>query len=319
MVVAAFDQKALAALLDGQNNVITYRQALAECRLTPMALRHRTRDGGPWQLLLPGVCVASTGTPTTDQREIAAILYGGATSVITGLAALRIRGVRTPRADTVDVLVPGARQRRDAGFVRLHRTSRMPEMVNRVGAIRYALPPRATADAVRELADIRQARAVVAEVVQRRICLPMLLHDELNAGPRQGSARLRRILAEIADGTRSAPEADLRILIRRAKLPEPMYNPRLFGAKEFIASPDCWWHRAGVAVEVDSREWHLSPQDWERTMARRARMSSFGIIVLHFTPRQIRTEPRAVVETIRATLAATASRPPLSIKALPAL
>jgi very-short-patch-repair endonuclease len=54
-------------------------------------------------------------------------------------------------------------------------------------------------------------------------------------------------------------------------------------------------------------------------MSRRARMSSLGIIVLHFTARQIRSQPRVVAETIRSTLEAAANRPALPIRALPAL
>ena len=54
-------------------------------------------------------------------------------------------------------------------------------------------------------------------------------------------------------------------------------------------------------------------------MSRRARMSSLGIIVLHFSPRQIRSQPKLVAETIRSTLKAAASRPALPIRALPAL
>jgi hypothetical protein len=68
-----------------------------------------------------------------------------------------------------------------------------------------------------------------------------------------------------------------------------------------------------------SREWHLSPGGRERTMSRRARMSSLGIIVLHFTPRQIRSQPKLVAETIRSTLEAAANRPALPIRALAAL
>jgi very-short-patch-repair endonuclease len=62
----------------------------------------------------------------------------------------------------------------------------------------------------------------------------------------------------------------------------------------------------------------LSPEDWERTMRRHARMSARGIIVLHFTPRQIRFEPVLVVETIKAALGATRGRP-AGIRTLPAL
>src|SRR5260370_5442685 len=73
----------------------------------------------------------------------------------------------------------------------------------------------------------------------------------------------------------------------------PLFNAKVYAGKDFIAKPDGWWPAAGVAVEVDSKEWHLSPEDWQQTMSRHARMSAHGIIVLHFTPRQIRTEVRA--------------------------
>jgi len=49
---------------------------------------------------------------------------------------------------------------------------------------------------------------------------------------------------------------------------------------------DAWWAAAGVAAEIDSREWHLAPAGWERTMRRHAEMISQGILVLHFSPGQ---------------------------------
>jgi very-short-patch-repair endonuclease len=98
----------------------------------------------------------------------------------------------------------------------------------------------------------------------------------------------------------------------------PMFNPRLFHGRLFIGKPDAWWPEAGVAVEVESREWHLSPEGWERTLERDAEMSKHGIIVLHFTPRQIRTEPRTVIATIRQALATTRHRPALLLRTVPA-
>jgi very-short-patch-repair endonuclease len=89
-----------------------------------------------------------------------------------------------------------------------------------------------------------------------------------------------------------------------------MFNARLFGADgRFIAVVDAWWPEAGVAAEVDSREWHLEPADWERTMRRHARISSHGILVLHFTPRQIHTDPASVASSISDTLRAGHARP----------
>ena len=129
---------------------------------------------------------------------------------------------------------------------------------------------------------------------------------------------LRGALAEVMDGIRSTAEGDLLDLIKRYRLPIPMLNPRLYFNGEFMASPDEWWPDAGVAAEVDSREYHFSPDDWQRTMERHARMSSAGIIVLHFTPAQIRNQPRELAETIRRALSSGRARPRLLIEARPA-
>ncbi len=144
---------------------------------------------------------------------------------------------------------------------------------------------------------------MVAEAVQRRTCSISHLADELAAGPARGSGLFRQALAEVAEGVRSAAEADLRGLIRWARLPTPLYNPRLLVGGEFLAMPDCWWPESGVAGEADSQAWHFSPQDWEATMARHARMSAHGIIVLHFPPQRIRSQRRAVADEIRRALA----------------
>src|SRR6202021_3265145 len=79
-------------------------------------------------------------------------------------------------------------------------------------------------------------------------------------------------------------------LLRRSRLPMPLLNASLYDGATFIASPDAWWPQFGVAVEVDSREWHLSPHDHERTLERQRRMTRRSILVLPFTPRQIRRQ-----------------------------
>jgi hypothetical protein len=310
------DRAALETLLTEQHRVISRSQALA-ADMSEAALRHRIREGGPWRVLLPGVYLATTGTSTPSQRCVAALLYAGPGSMLTSLAALRYHGVRIPTAENIDVLIPAQRRRNNTGFARVHRTKRMPRPVLIAGTVRYAPTARAVADAARLLPTLRDARAVVADVVQQGKCEPSGLVRELESGPVQGSRRLRLALAEIADGIRSVTEADLRDLIKRAHLPEPLFNPGLYAGGTFIASPDCWWPIGGIAAEVDSREWHISPEDWERTMARQARMSSYGIIVLHFTPWQIRTGPATVVRLIRDALAAAADRK-LPITAVPA-
>ena len=133
--------------------------------------------------LLPGVYMAATGAPTTLQQEMAALLYAGPGSVITGPAALRSHHIRCELTEIVDVLVPAGRQRRDTNFVRLHRTSRMPARIWEAGPVRYAMPARAVADAVRGMTSLRDVRAAVADAVQRGKCAIKTLAAELNQGP----------------------------------------------------------------------------------------------------------------------------------------
>jgi hypothetical protein len=190
----------------------------------------------------------------------------------------------------------------------------MPDSVYKAGELLYAPMARAVADASRQSNNLPDVRSIIASAVQWRRVSVAGLAAELKQGPTAGSATFRIALVEIADGIRSAVEGDLRKLIKRSKLPDPLYNPRLYAGQEFIAMPDAWWPEAGVAVEIDSRQWHLSPADWERTMARHSRMSAAGITVLHYPPSKLHAEPKVVVAEIRSALEIGRSRPQLPIR-----
>jgi very-short-patch-repair endonuclease len=312
------DEMALKVILQKQQQVIGRRQAMA-CGMTRAALRYKIRAGGPWQRLLPGTYLATTGAPTISQREVTALIYAGSGSVITGAAALRHHGIRAPQTGVITVLVPNHRQVSSTGSVRIWRTTRMPPTPLKDGPVRVALPARAVADTARALESLRDVRAVVADAVQSRRCPIFLLADELQEGPRRGSALLRQVIGEVQDGIRSVAEADFRDLLKRARVPAPMFNARILAGDTFVAETDAWWQRAGVAAEVDSREWHLSPADWERTMRRHAAMTAHGILVLHFTPTMIREEPANVVKQVMEALKTGSARPPLRLRALPTL
>jgi len=66
----------LGELLDRQFSVAS-RGQLLELGMKDTAMRWRTRAGGPWQTLLPGVYLGLTGAPNLLQKEMAALLYAG--------------------------------------------------------------------------------------------------------------------------------------------------------------------------------------------------------------------------------------------------
>jgi hypothetical protein len=306
----------LDTLLSEQLGVVSRVQLLG-LGMSDKALEHRIRPGGPWQVMLPGVYLAETGSPSLLHKEMAAVLYAGSGSVITGSAAMFHYGLRPPSLDMIDVLIPGERRRRSVSFVQVQRTLRMPLRVSTRGPLQFALVARAVMDTARTLRNVRDVRAVIADAMQQGRCTLRQLADELSEGPVRHSALPRGVLGEVRQGIRSTVEGDLLDLIKSARLPMPVLNPNLYVGEQFIARPDAWWPDAGVAVEVDSREWHLSPADWEKTMARHDLMLSVGILALHFSPRQLRVESAKAIQLLRAAREKGLQRSPLPIRTVP--
>nr|NKW57638.1 hypothetical protein [Prescottella equi] len=80
-----------------------------------------------------------------------------------------------------------------------------------------------------------------------------------------------------------------------------------------------WIDDVALAWEIDSLDWHLSPDEYDATLARRARMQSEGIIVLAVIPRQLRDSPERALADLRAhyELARSRPRPPLRMRPRP--
>ena len=256
---------------------------------------------------------------TPDQRAMTALLHAGPRSVITGAVAVRRHHLHCAGLNEVDVLVPRGVRVQSTGFVRIIHTSRMPESFYANGQIRYALPARAVADAARGMSRLSDVRAVVAEAVQRGRCDLASLITEMNEGPSTGSRALRIALGEVGDGIRSAAESDLKDLIDGSDLEPPIYNAALYAADgTFLGIADAWWERAGVVGEVDSRQYHLSPEDYERTTLRHNHMAAYGITLLHFLPSTLKQKSPTVISDLRGAITRGNNRPVLPIVTIPA-
>src|ERR1700735_3209597 len=118
--------------------------------------------------------------------------------------------------------------------------------------------------------------------------------------------------ARAVAATRPRAKAALKTLIHRSNLERPMYNATLYSADgTFLGIADAWWARAAVVGEVDSRQYHLSPEDYARTTARHNHMTAYGINLLHFLPSMLRQEPSTVIDDLRGAITRGNSRPPL--------
>jgi hypothetical protein len=314
--LSAYDREQLARILRCQYDVISRSQAL-ECGMTRGTIEYRLRQDGPWRQVLPGVYLAVTGTATADQRDMAALLYAGPQSVITGPVAVRRHNLRCAGLNVLDVLVPADTRRKSIGYVQIQRTTRMPGDLYTTGPIRFTSPARAVADAARGMTRFSDVQAVVCEAVQRGRCTLDELVGELNEGPFAGRRWYRMALTEVGKGIRSVAEAQLKRLIDRSDLDRPMYNAELYTPDGvFLGCPDAWFPRAGVAGEVDSRQYHLGARDYEETTKRHNRMEAAGIRVLHWLPGTIRAEPGRVIADLRAAITVGNKCPPLPIRAV---
>lgn len=311
-----YDRVMLQTFRESQFCVVTRAQA-KECGMKDSTITRMARDGGPWQVLLPGVYLTVTGEVTEEHREMAALLYAGPGSMLTGAAAIRHYQLTSWRPGNIEVLVLDKVRRKSTGFIRLHRTARLPVACQHSGLIRFAPAARAVADTARAMESIGEVRSLVYESVQKRKCTTGDLLEELRHGPTQRCALLRQVLDEALTGVRSVAEKQLQDLIRAGGIPEPRYNARLYTMDgKFIAMVDGWWEEAGTATEVDSVQYHTSIAAQDKDRKTSARLISHGVYPLRFSPFRIRTDRAGVQADIKAALERNHRRVPLPIVAV---
>jgi hypothetical protein len=308
----------LAELLEMQYYVIAREQAL-RYRITRGQIRHRLKPGGLWQKILPGVYSTLTGPVSPDQLQIGALLFAGPGAVLTGAHAVRRHRLICSGGNEIDVLVPSSCQVSSFGYARVHRTQRMPEHTFSTRGIEFVPLVRAVGDAVRVMVKPDDAKALICEAVQKGRCTLEDLIAECSAGPSIGSRLFRAALAELGEDIRSKAEYDLKVRVERSDLDKPMYNARLYLPDgTFLGMVDEWWPRAGVGLEVDSRQYHMSRRDHAGTTARHNRIEAAGARLLHVLPADIKEKWKPTIyENIRDAIASGKRRPPPEIIAVP--
>ncbi|MFC9362071.1 hypothetical protein ACFTZB_36550 [Rhodococcus sp. NPDC057014] len=276
----------------------------------------RCRDGGPWQRILPGVVLLHDGPPTTLQRNLAALEYGGPDALLSGHAALAAFGYpATSHRDDVLLLIPSTRHRRDWSYVKVERTRHLPAPVHR-GLLRVAPPPRCLLDAGRRSVAAESCHALLAEGIRRGDATVGELVRELAHGSDRDSHLPRAVLRELTEDAHSVARVHAHTLCATSGLPPMRHDADVLSAAGlWVARPDGWLDDVAVAWEIDSPKYHFSPELHEATRMRRARMQREGIVVVTHLPEQIRTDPATVLADLRAayTLAAARPRPPVFV------
>jgi hypothetical protein len=293
---------------------IVARASLVAIGMSHSSISLRCRPGGPWQRLIPGVVLLNNGTPTRQQLGEGALSHAGAGAVITGLEAARLHGVRKlPAFRAVHVLIPHERKVASRGFAVVERTIHPPKPV-RINGLPVAPLARALVDASRRMDNLDHVRAMIADAVQRGVCEPGALRDELAEASTIGSALPRRVVHEMERGVRSAAEGWAYAVVKRTGLPEPEWNVEITSQDgALLGVADAYWKKIALAWEIDSYDYHLSPEDYRRTMRKHTALAAAGVIVVHTLPSQLRDDPAGVIRSLRDAYLQAAKRPPPNV------
>ncbi|MDP3714254.1 MAG: hypothetical protein Q8R60_17405 [Mycobacteriales bacterium] len=260
-----------------------------------------------WLELLPGIYLTSPGPADLVQRCHAALLHTGRRGRITGAAGCWLHGlagIREPDGP-VRVLVDHETTRSTNETCSLVRTRHLPASVeHRLPGLRPLLLadlPRCVADAVRDCRSLRDARAIgTAGRRDPRVDWDAVVMHARRPGP--GAGHLPRVVHDIVDGIRSAPEGDLHDHLlpaaRRGVLPPYLLNPDVYVDGVLMGSPDAWFLGLGLGDEQDSEEWHGTADLLDTTLLRHERWRGVGLLLHHATPKRFRRDPAAHIRTL---------------------
>ncbi|MFF4581752.1 hypothetical protein ACFY15_25695 [Streptomyces sp. NPDC001373] len=187
-------------------------------------------------------------------------------------------------------------------------TARWPGTLT-VSGVPSAHPVRAAADFAARCPSPDRVRSVLAQVVQSGWCHPHDLHAELRSARLLSRPAIRAAAGELLAGVRSIAEARARDVLTGTDLRTPLWNARLYTPDgTFLASPDAYWPDEGVALEIDSAEYHYTRDAWHATLRRRLRLESHGVLVASATASMIRDTPEEVLKALHTLHTLTTSR-----------
>jgi hypothetical protein len=233
---------------------------------------------------------------------MAAVLAGGPDAVLSHRSAAELWGLIGGFSGPIHLTVSSKRRRPG---VLLHRSSVPDDERAAVEAIPVTTVPRTILDCAPAMSERQLERLINEADVLRlhdRLSIPTLL-DRYPRRP--GSRKLTKALQKRNAGstwTRSDLEELLIELVDELGLRRPETNVVLEIEGETFEI-DALWRAERVAVELDSREFHLTPLAFERDQRRDRKLSAAGWRPVRITWRQITEERAAVGDDLMAMLA----------------
>lgn len=283
----------LEELLVAQDGVVSRAQALTLG--VPARTISRRVGSGSWEPLYPGVYLVAGHRLTDGGRVVAAWLWGGCRSTVSGPAAAFWHGMLDHRPFRVDLTVPSTMKRTRPPGVFLRR--RDLDLADQVTV-------RGIAVTAKELTVLETAPAVhrgaqfLDRALQRYIGFDDLHAAYCRAAGARGMTAAGIMLVACADRADSAAERLMMRLLRRAGLTGFVrglpFGPFLVD----VAFPD-----VRLAIEVDGWAWHKDAESFRTDRRKGNALVGAGWTLLRFTWADLTEQPDDVLSQVRAALA----------------
>jgi hypothetical protein len=294
----------LAALAGKQSGVLRKDQ-LSAVGLTHKAARRHVALGR-WTEWGHNVLLLSNAAPTREQLKRIALLDPSGPSALASHTALEqggFRGFAHEARHVHVVVVHGATYCALPGVV-YHESRRFGQQdIVRINGLNATAQPRSAIDAGAWQRWPRFACALLAAVVQQRVCTVQRLAEALaNAGRVRHRAHMRLAITDIAGGAQALGEIDVARLCRRFHLCPPNRQQVRRDPDGRLRYLDCEWvleDGSIVVLEVDGSH-HHSVEHWEADMKRERKVVISRRWVLRASNFELRHEQEAVARDLTA-------------------
>lgn len=254
----------------------------------------RGLKAGRLHLVLPGVYAVGHPTLSWQGKLRAALLWCGEEAVLSHITAASVRELLRSSSALVHVTIPRG-GKTSHKWVRVHHTRRLAERErSEVNGLAVTSIERTLVDIAGEVSQERLEQAVIRAERQRRLDWRAL---RTSARGVRGAKALHAVIAAfdpLAPQANEGIERTFLRLIRKAKLPKPEVNVWLHNREV-----DFLWRDQRLIVELDSREFHLTPTAFEDDRRRDIALQALGYTVIRITYRRLIEEPAAVIRELR--------------------
>ena len=268
--------------------------------ITRAAVRHHLRVGR-WAQRSSQVLTTTTGPLSDSQRRWVAVLHAGGDSLIGGLSAASVHGMRNWHRDDITVLVSNPLSLEPLEGVEFFRTRRDLAALSAPTALPLCRLEPAVLLFAGYAFNQRTAHGALAAVVQQRLTTPDRLRTALpGLAPLRRAGEFRLLLDDLAGGAQSLAEVDVTKACRDFGIAAPSRQTRRRDRSGRTRFTDCEWRLADgrtVVLEVDG-SFHDDVLEASEHRARNRRLMSTTRIVVQCSAYEIRHEPWEVMQDL---------------------